>query len=57
MPVLQGTFCYTQPHIWYYCIIDKIQSEYLVQVFSLHYNQKQPPEVFAKLTPVPESLF
>ena len=26
-----------QLHIWYYYIIDKIQSEYLVQVFSIHY--------------------
>ena len=26
-----------QPHIWYYYIIGKIQSEDLVQVFSLHY--------------------
>ena len=26
-----------QSHIWYYYIIGKIQSEDLVQVFSLHY--------------------
>ena len=27
-----------QPHIWYYYIIAKIQSEDFVQVFSLHYR-------------------
>ena len=35
--VLLRTFCFTQPHIWYYCIIGTIESEDLLQVFSIYY--------------------